>query len=342
MLVAETTWVRKSTSLHHAEQTLYRLWEREGPLEENPYLLALPMTTNALGLWEQRPTGLITVHEIGNWLKQAERLSFMAGIKGAFTELYDCPEQYSLGFKTKEARLFLQRPYINLLVASTVDWLAESLTPQDVGSGFLPRFLYFTAAAEECNELLPWPKGGDEKLQTQVDDQLQTMARLCGSAEFDEAARARYDAWYYQDAMLARSPEGDAVERALRGRAADHVLKLALLYHVSSHHNLKVSAAAVTLACHLTDYLLERIGRLMREELVTSKERALCDRILRVLRRAGGNGLTTRDIYHAANTAKQYAEPALESLQEEGVIDFVETERPAGRGRPGKRWFALE
>lgn len=288
-LVAGSTWMRKSTVLKEAEDFLGRLGENHN----DPYRFSLdmPQTINAIGLWTENPRGLITHDEIGGWLKSSEQLSFMAGVKTTLKEIHDCPPVFVKSFRGEGKSIRLEKPYINLLSATTWDWFAEAVIGSDIGSGFLPRFMFFVARPEESGDPLPLPPPMDSALKDKADDSLFKISQRDGSMNLGPEAKEQYTSWYLENSEKARKGQEHIV--AFRGRLGDYVLKLAMLYQAADDQGDTIQERNMAYAISLSEFLLARTEKLVRENLMLGQDRALCDRIMRMLRKADEKGLTT-------------------------------------------------
>lgn len=84
--------------------------------------------------------GLLTHSEFGAFLLQLNR-GYSADAKQFLTNLYDVPPTYEISRTTKENTL-LERPYLSILGASTIDWIKDNSNETDLRSGFLARFIF--------------------------------------------------------------------------------------------------------------------------------------------------------------------------------------------------------
>lgn len=84
--------------------------------------------------------GIFVYNELGQWLKQFNK-GYSGDFKQFLTGIYDIPKQYEVDRKTREG-VFIERPYVSVVGASTIEWLKAGLESADVSSGFLARFLF--------------------------------------------------------------------------------------------------------------------------------------------------------------------------------------------------------
>src|ERR1035437_8390941 len=84
--------------------------------------------------------GLIVHSEFGSLLTQLSR-SYSGDSKQFLTAIYHVLDSWEVSRSTKKNTV-LQRPYLSILGATTIDWVKENSLPSDLRTGFLARFLY--------------------------------------------------------------------------------------------------------------------------------------------------------------------------------------------------------
>lgn len=84
--------------------------------------------------------GIFRYSEFGQFLKQFNK-GYAGDFKQFLTHIYDVPKQYEYDRISREGK-FIERPYISILGASTIEWFKAGLENADVSSGFLARFLF--------------------------------------------------------------------------------------------------------------------------------------------------------------------------------------------------------
>ena len=107
---------------------------------------------------------LLFADEMASLLKKARRES-SGGLIEFITEMFHCPD-----FKTHATRskaLYLKKPTMSILGASTPAWLEAALQEEDILGGFANRFIYVAGAAKPDN---PLPVPPDQaRLQILID-----------------------------------------------------------------------------------------------------------------------------------------------------------------------------
>jgi len=84
--------------------------------------------------------GIFRYSEFGQFLKQFSK-GYAGDFKQFLTSIYDIPPQYEYDRIKREGKL-IERPYISILGASTIEWFKAGLENADVSSGFLARYLF--------------------------------------------------------------------------------------------------------------------------------------------------------------------------------------------------------
>ncbi len=70
--------------------------------------------------------------------------SYNTDLKSTMTELFDSDGIYTNALSDPEKRIMIKQPYLSICVYSTVEWVKDSYKPDDVASGWLPRFLIYS------------------------------------------------------------------------------------------------------------------------------------------------------------------------------------------------------
>ena len=136
LIITPSSFFRKSYSMEIAEDLL----------REAAPMLLLPKEFSherLIEMLQERPQSLMVFDEFKNFL-ELMKTTYAALSKGVITSLFGCPSVYDRSTKTKEVRI--ENPFLNILTASTIDWIKNSVNEDDVAGGFMPRFLIVLAS----------------------------------------------------------------------------------------------------------------------------------------------------------------------------------------------------
>ena len=206
---------------------------------------------------------------------------FQSGLIPLITSWYGCPQHRD--YKTKGAGKFdMTNICINILGATTLDWMSNSMPGETVEGGFTGRVLF--VVAEEPRQRVAWPIITTEqslhKKDLMVD--MHRIRKMVGRMVYSEEAINHFGLWY-QD---FKEPK-DLRLRGFDGRLGDHCRKLAMIFSASEGHTMTVEKRHVKLAISV----LSEVAKLMHlayRGAAFSKSSKDIDRVLRQLEKMGG------------------------------------------------------
>lgn len=228
-------------------------------------------------------TGLITAPELSVFFG---RQQYNTGLVSLITDLYDYREEWSSD-TIMRGKNVLRRVCISVLGGSTPDWL-QTMLPQDAFTGgFMSRFVlvemppnYFKRRA--LPERVP---GGD---WSSLVSRLRVIAQQKGQMTWSEEAEQAYIKFY--ENLL---PSGDVQKDAYQERAAEQILKIAMLIALSVNR-MEVTKQDFLTAKGILDGLMEETSPRI-ERLTTHPRMSLVQDIEDLLRKFP-EGLTEREL----------------------------------------------
>lgn len=117
-----------------------------------------------------------------------------------------------------------QRPIINALFGSTIDWLFDCVSPHDINSGFFGRMFAITALYDFENRVTnPERAPNHDELTDEIFRRLDGVVRSQGAWTLDKATAEMRDHWYQ-----TRPAPDDEREMPMWKRQDDLILKVAL------------------------------------------------------------------------------------------------------------------
>ena len=207
--------------------------------------------------------------------------AFQSGLVPLLTSWYTCPRHDD--YKTKGAGKFeMSNIAINILGATTLDWMSNSMPGETVEGGFTGRVIFIVA--EEPRQRIAWPVITEEQLAFKKDlmIDMHRIRKMVGMMEYSPVALSYYKEWY--DGLV--EPK-DIRLRGFDGRKGDHCLKLAMCFSASESSSMKVEKKHINLAINVIEKA-EILMHLAYRGAAYSKSSKDIDRVLRQFEKLGG------------------------------------------------------
>jgi hypothetical protein len=113
----------------------------------------------------------------------------------ALTDLYDCPEQWSSRTRHSGSTK-IEKPWPNLLAATTPDSLASSLPASAVGGGLTSRMLFVWADKKKRSVAIPSMTPKELKLKDDLIKDLYVISRIAGEYVMTADCINHWQEWY--------------------------------------------------------------------------------------------------------------------------------------------------
>ncbi len=285
----------------------------------------------------------------------------LAGVKRYLLELFSRAGSVHMapGYADRKlnAPVHLNEPNLCLYGTGTPDDLFAALDRGAVADGFLGRFLCFLVDEDVPQRV---PRLPDDVPPPELVERLQALDRrtaptgnLTGAssglgtatgarlvpltaeaAERVTAIQAQAD-----DAMRRMHACGDPMAD-VANRRVEHVLKLALVRAASDDSDREITLTDVEWAERLVRWCTERLRLIATERIASTPYEAELQRILREVRAAGPDGLTSNQLARAARTVSSRSrKEILAHLIEAGMVTQEVT---MTTGRPFTTYRATE
>jgi len=219
ILVAESAFCRKSTAVSVAINDLLQTTQ-VAQISKDKMTAEKLCVELSRAEKEKKLDNAITIFvpELATFLGAS---AFHSGIIPLLTSFYECPS--SADYKTKSSGEFhMSNVCINLIGATTLDWMSTNLPGDTVEGGFTGRVIF--VVAEEPRLSNPWPTLSPEEtlLRTELIQSLVRIDSFNGAFKINETAKNEFSKWYNH-----RTEGLDLRLRGYYGRKGDHVLKVA-------------------------------------------------------------------------------------------------------------------
>jgi len=194
------------------------------------------------------PNGLFIWGELSERLKLLNEPRF-GSAKQWITDRYDnskTPDPITYRETGKQGRdtppiRFPRVPRINILATSSEEWFFNSLLQEDSAGGFVPRWVIMRPT--DSGRDVPVPKELDPDLVEPLADHLKKASELTGKADLS-GILGEYKKWYLETKCRFQSQPNPSLAMAYFNRHRAHILKLAVIYEVSSSLSLCVSKSS--------------------------------------------------------------------------------------------------
>lgn len=358
MLIADTTYYRKSTAYKLAEQIAreaipHMLMPTPGSPERFQEALAGRQPANFAKLTKTQKERLTKAQpfaaqrgllkdEVAGLFGAINKRDYMVGLKDMLMELYDCPDYTDKD--TQTGLSVVENAALSILGVTTPAGLSAAVTDTDWANGLLIRFALLTPEPDYQErsalkvfqappiELVEGLRHLHEKLpQPQLTEEgLSKPTALKLNVECWEACQA-YSAILRELCNPHRETDLDERLKGVYGRMHIQAFKLAALLATLDWLNSDTPTPTVTVAHWETGKAIAELWRASAGRLLghldksgnAVQERREQDRLLQTIRKTGSRGCNLRDLYRNLNLSAKRARQLAQDLVKAGLI--VET-----------------
>lgn len=264
----------------------------------------------------QNPCGLICFFEFKSLLDLIKK-DYNAGLKSLLTELYDCPDIMSR--KTKGGEFTIERPCLNIMAATTLEWFLNSCREDDFSGGFLARYLFVPVVQKGKD--MPIPPPADQQQKQAIVIELLEIQKVRGIMSLSPSARKLHDEWYMKAKARCKIPQF----RGIYSRLQIYLLKLAMIHSVVVNKSTVIKDASIKEASHLVDWLTKQFEELATDQFAFSKFEKQRNKVLHLIR----SGKTSRrNLLQFSNLKAREFDDVIKTIIETGQI----TQRTGQKG----------
>lgn len=330
IIIARSSFFRKSYSLSIAEDILREIDPR--------FILPSEFSRERFvqDLHEQ-PNGLLCLYEMSNFLEMSTR-DYNAGTISLLTELYDNPPLYER--KTLKGTITIEKPFVNILAASTLDWLVRSLKSSDVTGGFFPRFLIILAG--EKTKSIPFQPEANQLKRQNLIDMLKEYELLSGKMWFNSEAIKEYEKWYinYEKRFENENP----MLSPFYVRLTEYAKKFAMILNVDYGKGLEIGKEVVKDACNMALGFAEETKCLIQDKISVSRFDMELKRVEELIK--NGKMIGRSDLLKKTKISSKYLNDILKTLLESEKIEEIKenfnNSQGADRERTKYQWLHNE
>jgi len=227
LILGESGLPRKSTALNLGSMMLNRI---------NPNYLIGPISSleGFIDAFVEHNNRILIAPEIRLLLLNDSK-KYGSGLITLLTDLYDCKDILKLNFKSlPENKRIIEYPTLNILSASTIEWLKPTVREEALCGGFWGRFLFIYGKSDK---VIPIPPIMDKDVYNSLIKRLEAFTELKGVFSLDNKAEELYRALYEQDRKAYLKDPDKEVTTSFYSRFSIHLLKIAMLFRVSKENN---------------------------------------------------------------------------------------------------------
>ena len=329
VVVAASSFYRKSSSLWIGEDLLKRI------PNQNLILAKEYSYEKFIEEMSFQSVGVFVANEFKTFMEVISK-EYNSGMQSLLTDLYDCGEGYKR--KTKGGgELEIKEPFINILSASTMDWLVASVKDADMAGGFLPRFLI--VHAKDRGKSMPFQPPADQKKRQALIDMLTMACKLKGEVKFSAEAKKEYEIWYwrFENECLKRK----SLLSPFYARLTDYAKKFSMIVNVerrimegsigenwSSQDFLGVpgeielspggliTPGDVSRACMLAESFAEEITAVVENDIVFDKREIAKRRVEKFIKNANSDGIGRSELLRETRILAKDLNPIIDTLEQ--------------------------
>jgi hypothetical protein len=356
MLVASTTYYRKSTAYKLADQLArkaipHMLMPTPGSPERFQEALAGRLPTNYDKLNKQQQERLTQAQpfaaqrgllkdEVAGLFGTINKRDYMTGMKDLLMELYDCPDYFDKD--TQSGLNIVENAALSILGVTTPAGLGSAVSQADWANGLLIRFAILTPRPNYLER--PAAKSYQHPPQQLIDGLRQLHDRLPAPQLTDSglkppsALKLNVDCWQlcqqYGDhlrQMCAPSHDTELDERlkGVYGRLHVQAFKLASLFAALDWLDTSDDVPTVTIDHWIAGKAIAEDWRTSAHRLLEQldrsgeaiREKRHQDRMLRAISSAGPAGIALRHLYRNLNFSAKQARQIAQDLVRAGLIE---------------------
>lgn len=306
VLLAPSSFYRKTTALNISKIILASI---EGvtiyPSEFSREALQETIADN--------PHGVFIWYEFGGILGLLGR-EYMTGTKDFLSDLYDCLSD--INRKLKGRSFDIKDAYVNIMSATSLDWLKEKIKAQDIRGGFLARFIYVPISKKE--RFIAIPADPDMMLRNRLVKFLQKLTEHKPVQFTNKHLRADFTDFSQATEREIIGTPYEATLAPFFSRLEAYLWKLSMLYELSlGNKGPEISPEAFYWAMSVVDYLKGKLKSVIGEEFEMEGDPKL-RRVLKLIK--DSPGLTRRELMQKTGYLARNMGEYLGSLRQSGQI----------------------
>lgn len=173
------------------------------------------------------------------------------------TDIFDSPNEWV--HKTKSGGTNkIKAPYLNLIAATTPDWMAKAMPLDTVGIGLTSRIVFVFQDTPRIRPAFPVLSTAQQQLKILLVQDLIAISQIAGEYKLVDGAKELYEAWY-QERIQNTNPTGDPRLSGYYERKPMHLLKLGMIVSASQRDEPVITSQDFKVAMGLFDEVESRM-----------------------------------------------------------------------------------
>jgi hypothetical protein len=157
------------------------------------------------------------------------------------TDIYDSPAEWT--HKTKSGGTNkIKAPFLNLIGATTPDWISRAMPLDTVGIGLTSRIIFVYQDTPRIKPAFPKLSEEQKKLKDLLIEDLVAISSISGEYHFDTGVEEEYEQWY-MSRLSNPNPTGDPRLNGYFERRPMHVIKVAMIIAASFRDDLVITSS---------------------------------------------------------------------------------------------------
>ena len=234
---------------------------------------------------------LIEIDELGGFLGQVAKKTYMSGIVDILNSLYDCPPRYSK--RLARETLEFDEPYPVVICGSPFRWLADEANSTLKEGGFLARFQWFiTLDRLKEEDLKPITPTRDEVKRKELIERLTEIRKMedddvSNEFTYDQKSTDLYCRFYKEQKLSLQNEQSEQIAPHVE-RLLTAVKKYALIFQATKGEGEVITYQTMSEAITLCRWLRGNIEHLFQAHFHESRIDELCHKTVKALKRMSG------------------------------------------------------
>lgn len=240
------------------------------------------------------------------------------------TDIFDCPPVWEHDTKSG-GKNTIKGPYLNLLGATTPDWISRAMPLDTIGVGLTSRIVFVNHDTPREADAIPKLTDAQKALAHILVTDLIAISAMSGEFKLSPVAFQKYNEWY-RARVGNPNPTGDPRMAGYFERKPMHMLKLSMIVAASKRDGLVIEEEDMDQAMAMLETIEPRMTKTFigvgKNPIYADKEA-----VLEALIHAGGIGLSMGELLARFNYSLRKDELAevLDTLILIGVVTLNKT-----------------
>jgi hypothetical protein len=175
------------------------------------------------------------------------------------TDIFDCPPSWEHDTKAG-GKNTIKAPFLNLLGATTPDWISRAMPLDTIGVGLTSRIIFVHQDTPRVADPIPKLTEAQKALSQILISDLIGIASLSGEYKLSTEADGHYREWY-RARLNNPNPTGDPRLAGYFERKPMHLLKLAMIVAASRRDALVIEETDMTGAMDILEKIESKMTR---------------------------------------------------------------------------------